>query len=51
MTIEEEIKSLSREELLQLFELMSFRNSKWDKALHEILAMIRANRRAQGGRG
>jgi len=51
MSIDDEIKSLSKEELLQLFELLSFRNSTFEKDLYDCLTLIRANRRAQGGRG
>jgi len=49
--IDKIITTLSKEELVQLFELLSFRNSRFEKDLYDVLTLIRANRRAQGGRG
>ena len=49
--IDSELRDLSGEELLQLFEILKINSPQFEAALHTALTMIRANRRAQGGRG
>jgi hypothetical protein len=49
--IDSELRDLSGEELLQLFEILKINSPAFEAALHTALTMIRANRRAQGGRG
>jgi|TARA_R100001086_G_C11698619_1_gene220722 hypothetical protein len=51
MTIDKEIQNLTKDELMQLFELLSFKSPAFEKNLYDALTLIRANRRAQGGRG
>ena len=50
-TIDDTLQDLSGEELLQLFEILKIRSPQFEAALHTALTMIRAKRRAQGGRG
>ena len=46
-----ELQDLSAEELRQLFLILEIKSPKFESALYTALTMIRANRRAQGGRG
>lgn len=49
--IDDEILKLSKDELLSLFEMMRMKNTRFEKDLYDVLTLIRANKRAQGGRG
>jgi len=49
--IDRQIMELDKDELLQLFELMRLKNTRFEKDLYDVLTLIRANKRAQGGRG
>ena len=47
-SIDDEIKSLSASELLQLFDMLRMKNSRFEKDLYDALTLIRANKRARG---
>jgi hypothetical protein len=47
-SIDDEIKSLSTSELLQLFDMLRMKNSRFEKDLYDALTLIRANKRARG---
>ena len=49
--IDAELKDLSLAELLQLFEILKIHSPQFESSLHTALTMIRADRRAKGGRG
>ena len=46
--IDKMIKELSNTELLQLFEMLRLKNTKFEKDLYDVLTLIRANKRARG---
>jgi len=47
-SIDDEIRSLSTSELLQLFDMLRMKNSRFEKDLYDALTLIRANKRARG---
>lgn len=44
----DELNVLTKEELLQVLQLLQINNSKAEADLYDILAMIRVNKRARG---
>lgn len=44
--IDKEINNLTAEELRTLFELLRFKDSRFEKSLYDALTLIRAQRRA-----
>jgi hypothetical protein len=44
--IDKEINNLTVEELRTLFELLRFKDSRFEKSLYDALTLIRAQRRA-----
>ena len=48
--IDRQIMELDKDELLQLFELMRLKNTRFEKDLYDVLTLIRANKRAQTDR-
>jgi GTPase Era involved in 16S rRNA processing len=49
--IDDELLNLTKEELIQVMNILTERNKRAEKDLYDILTMIRVNKRAQGGRG
>jgi hypothetical protein len=45
--IDDQIKSLTKDELLSLFELMRLKNVRWERDLYDVLTMIRIAKRAE----
>ena len=46
--IDKMLTELSNAELLQLFEMMRLKNTRFEKDLYDVLTLIRANKRARG---